>query len=53
MGVAVRPGAPVRDISNVEALKHSVLDAESLVFNRASTGLHFPALLQRIHDLNG
>jgi molybdate transport system substrate-binding protein len=48
MGVAVRPGAPVPDISNVEALKHSVLDAESLVFNRASTGLYFENLLKKM-----
>jgi molybdate transport system substrate-binding protein len=48
MGVAVKPGAPVPDISNVEALKHSVLDAESLVFNRASTGLYFENLLKKL-----
>jgi molybdate transport system substrate-binding protein len=48
MGVAVRPGAPLPDISNVEALKHSVLDAESLVFNRASTGLYFEDLLKKM-----
>ena len=53
MGVTVRPGAPVPDISDVEALKHSVLDAESLVFNRASTGLYFENLLKKmgIYDL--
>jgi molybdate transport system substrate-binding protein len=48
MGVAVRPGAPVPDISNAEALKKSVLDAESLVFNRASTGLYFENLLKKM-----
>jgi len=48
MGVAVRPGAPLPDISNVEALKQSVLDAESLVFNRASTGLYFENLLRKM-----
>jgi molybdate transport system substrate-binding protein len=48
MGAAVRPGAPVPDISNVEALKQSVLDAESLVFNRASTGLYFENLLKKM-----
>ncbi len=41
MGAAVRPGAPAPDISNAEDLRQSVLDAEPLVFNRASTGLYF------------
>jgi molybdate transport system substrate-binding protein len=48
MGVAVRPGAPVPDISSAEALKKSVLDAESIVFNRASTGLYFESLLKKM-----
>ena len=48
MGVAVRPGAPVPDISSSEALKKSVLDAESLVFNRASTGIYLENLLKKM-----
>lgn len=48
MGVAVRPGAPVPDISSAEALKKSVLEAESLVFNRASTGIYFENLLKKM-----
>ena len=48
MGVAVRPGAPVPDISSAEALKKSVLDADSLVFNRASTGIYFESLLKKM-----
>ena len=48
LGVVVRPGAPVPDISNAEALKRSVLAAESLVFNRASTGLYFETLLKNM-----
>jgi molybdate transport system substrate-binding protein len=48
MGVAVRAGAPVPDISSAEALKKSVLDADSLVFNRASTGLYFENLLKKM-----
>lgn len=48
MGVAVRPGAPVPDISSAEALKKSVLEAESIVFNRASTGLYFEGLLKKM-----
>ena len=38
-GIAVRPGAPVPDISSADAIKRAVLEAESIVFNRASTGI--------------
>ncbi len=48
MGVAVRPGAPVPDISSGEALKRSVLAAESIVFNRASSGIYFENLLKKM-----
>ena len=48
LGVAVRPGAPAPDISSAEALKKSVLDAESIVFNRASTGIYFENLLKKM-----
>jgi molybdate transport system substrate-binding protein len=48
LGVAVRPGAPVPDISSAEALKRSALQAESIVFNRASTGIYFENLLKKM-----
>ena len=48
MGVTVRDGAPMPDISSAEALKKSVLAAQSLVFNRASTGLYLEGLLQKL-----
>src|SRR6267143_6629245 len=48
LGVAVRPGAPVPDISSGEALKRSVLAAESIVFNRASSGIYFENLLKKM-----
>jgi molybdate transport system substrate-binding protein len=48
MGVTVRDGAPVPDISTADAVKKSVLAAESLVFNRASTGLYFEGLLKKM-----
>ncbi|MCY1162790.1 MAG: substrate-binding domain-containing protein [Pseudomonadota bacterium] len=48
MGVAVREGAAVPDVSNAEALKRSVLAADSLVFNRASTGLYLEGLLKKM-----
>ena len=48
MGVAVRAGAPVPDISNVEALKRSVLAAEAVIFTRGSSGVYFEALLKKL-----
>ena len=48
MGVAVREGAPLPDIANADALKRSVLAADSLVFNRASTGLYLEGLLRKM-----
>ena len=48
LGVAVRAGAPLPDISTPEAFKRTLLDAETLVFNRASTGLYVDTLLSRL-----
>ena len=48
LGAVVRPGTPAPDLSNGEALKRSVLEAESIVFNRASTGLYFENLLKKM-----
>lgn len=52
MGVAVRPGAAVPDISSSESLKRSVLAADSIVFNRASSGIYFENLLKKM-DIYG
>ena len=48
LGVAVRPGAELPDISSTEALKRSVLQADSIVFNRASTGIYLENLLKKM-----
>jgi molybdate transport system substrate-binding protein len=48
LGVAVREGAPVPDIGSSEALKRSVLEADGIVFNRASTGIYFEGLLKKL-----
>ena len=48
LGVAVRPGAAVPDISSADALKRSVLEADSIVFNRASSGIYFENLLKKM-----
>jgi molybdate transport system substrate-binding protein len=47
LGVAVRPGAPAPDLASVEGLKRSITEADSLVFNRASTGIYFENLLKK------
>ncbi len=46
-GVAVRPGAPVPAIATVDDIKKTVLEAESIVFNTATTGLYFENLLKK------
>jgi molybdate transport system substrate-binding protein len=48
LGVAVRPGAESPDISSSEALKRSVLAADSIVFNRASTGIYLEELFKKM-----
>ena len=47
LGVVVRPGAPLPDIASVEAVRRSLMQADSLVFNRASTGLYLEGLLRQ------
>ena len=48
LGVAVRPGAELPDISSGEAVKRSVLQADSIVFNRGSTGIYLENLLKKM-----
>ena len=47
-GIAVRPGAPVPDVSTVEAMKHALLEADSVVFNRATGGQYIESMLRKI-----
>ena len=44
----VREGAPPPNISTVDKFKQSVLDAESLVYNQASTGIYLESLFDRL-----
>jgi molybdate transport system substrate-binding protein len=48
LGVAVRPGTAAPDISSADSIKAAVLAADSIVFNRASTGLYFEGLLRKM-----
>ena len=49
VGVVVRLGNPEPDISSLERFKQSVLGADSIVYNQASTGLY----LEKLFDLLG
>lgn len=46
-GVAVRPGAPVPTIATADDIRKTVLEADSIVFNTATTGLYFENLLKK------
>lgn len=48
VGVFVRDGAPLPDVSSTAALKQSLLDYETIVINRASSGLYMEGLLERL-----
>jgi len=52
IGMVVRDRAPAPDISSVGALKYAVLDADSVVFNRASSGLQVERILGKIGILD-
>jgi molybdate transport system substrate-binding protein len=47
-GVAVRPGAPLPEIASAGDIKKTVLEADSIVFNLASTGIYFENLLKNM-----
>ena len=48
IGVVVREGAPFPDISSTEALKDSLLAADSIIHTRASSGIYVAQLLDRL-----
>jgi molybdate transport system substrate-binding protein len=47
-GVVARNGAPLPGIGSADALKRSLLDAESVVYNRASSGVYIETMLKKI-----
>ncbi len=48
VGVLVRSGAAKPDVSSADALKRALLDADSVVYNKASTGLYLERLFDRL-----
>ena len=47
-GIAVRAGAPVPDVSSVDAMKRALLAADAVVFNRATGGQYIESMLKKI-----
>src|SRR5262245_41407496 len=48
MGVEVRAGAPLPDISSVEAFKRALLDAKSIGFLNVGGGVHIEKIIMRL-----
>jgi molybdate transport system substrate-binding protein len=48
VGVFVRVGRPLPDISGADAFKQAVLKADALVYNKASSGIYIGKLLERL-----
>ncbi len=51
-GVVVRSGAPAPDIASVDALKRSLLAADSIVYNTASSGIYLDKLFEKMGILD-
>ena len=48
VGVMVREGAPLPKIATVDELRQALLEADSVVYNHASTGIYLEALFARL-----
>jgi molybdate transport system substrate-binding protein len=48
IGIVVRQGVPVPEIHDEQALRQALQAADSVVFNRASTGLYLDRLFERM-----
>jgi molybdate transport system substrate-binding protein len=46
--VLIRPDAPVPDISSLAAFKRSLMEADALAYNRASSGVYIESMLKKI-----
>jgi molybdate transport system substrate-binding protein len=50
--VLIRTDAPVPDISSLDAFKRSLVDADAIVYNRASSGTYIDQMLKKIGVLD-
>ena len=48
IGVAVRTGAPKPDIGSTDALKHALLQADSIAYSSSASGVYLRSLFQRL-----
>src|SRR5215471_5188373 len=48
VGIIVRNGAARPDVSTSDALKRALLDADSVVYNKASSGIYLEKLFERL-----
>jgi molybdate transport system substrate-binding protein len=48
VGVVVRDGAPLPDVSSTAALKSALIDAQAVVYNTASSGTYIDGMLKKI-----
>jgi molybdate transport system substrate-binding protein len=48
VGVVVRDGAPLPDISSTPALKNALIEADAVVYNTASSGAYVEDMLKKI-----
>jgi molybdate transport system substrate-binding protein len=49
VGIAVRAGAPKPDISSVDALRRTLMEAKSVAFSRlGASGVHFASVIERL-----
>ena len=48
IGVAVRTGAPKPDIGSTDALKHALLQANSIAYSSSASGVYLRSLFQRL-----
>ena len=51
-GVVVKAGAPLPDVSSVDALKRAVLAADAIAYNTASTGIYLDKLFAQLGILD-
>ncbi|MEL0106062.1 MAG: extracellular solute-binding protein [Rhodospirillaceae bacterium] len=47
-GVVVKDGAKEPDLSSADSLKQNILDADGLVYNKASSGIYIEKMMERL-----